>query len=157
MPNEQGIEGNVEDADLSATEYRILNRIAGIMIPPDAEHRVPAANDPVIFADIVRSIGRDMADMKAVLAVLAEAQFLDLDDAAAEACALTLLNTPSPLVGALSRCVLQCYYRDDRVLVALGHEAHAPFPKGNFVPQGDWTLLEPVKARGPFWRDDRRI
>lgn len=149
--------GNVGDPGLSASELRILNRIAGIMIPSDAAYGVPAANDPVIFADIVKSIGRDMPDMKAVLAILAEAQFLDLDDAAAEARALTLLDTPSPLVGALSRCVLQCYYRDDRVLVALGHEPRAPFPKGNVVPQGDWSLLEPVKARSALWRDDRRI
>lgn len=144
------------DQALSATETQILHRIAGIMIPADATYGVPAANDPAIFADIIRSIGRDLAELRYALATLAEARFLDLDNAAAEEAAMTLLSVPSPVANALSRCVLQCYYRDDRVLIALGHEARPPFPKGNIVPQGDWSLLGPVKARAPFWRNDRQ-
>ena len=46
----------------------------------------------------------------------------------------------------------QCYYRDDRVMRSLGMEPRPPFPKGYEVAQGDWSLLEPVKARDPFWR-----
>ena len=49
-------------------------------------------------------------------------------------------------------CV-QCYYRDDRVMRSLGMEARAPFPKGFEVPAGDYGLLDPVRARGPIWRD----
>jgi hypothetical protein len=48
--------------------------------------------------------------------------------------------------------VLQCYYRDDRVMRALGQEPRSPFPKGHVVEQGDWSLLDPVKNRAPFWR-----
>jgi len=48
--------------------------------------------------------------------------------------------------------VLQCYYRDDRVLHSLGLELRPPFPKGYGLEQGDWSLLEPVKARAPMWR-----
>jgi hypothetical protein len=47
----------------------------------------------------------------------------------------------------LVRVVLQCYYRDDRVLRSLGLELRAPFPKGYVLPDGDWSLLDPVKAR----------
>ena len=47
----------------------------------------------------------------------------------------------------LVRVVLQCYYRDDRVLRSLGLELRAPFPKGYMLEQGDWSLLDPVKAR----------
>ncbi len=43
--------------------------------------------------------------------------------------------------------MLQCYYRDDRVLRSLGLELRAPFPKGYTLEQGDWSLLDPVKAR----------
>jgi hypothetical protein len=47
----------------------------------------------------------------------------------------------------LVRVVLQCYYRDDRVLRSLGLELRAPFPLGYTLEQGDWSLLDPVKAR----------
>ncbi len=47
------------------------------------------------------------------------------------------------------------YYRDDRVLLALGLEARAPFPKGYTLEQGDWSLLDAVRHRPPLWRDDR--
>ena len=46
----------------------------------------------------------------------------------------------------LVRVVLQCYYRDDRVLRSLGLELRAPFPKGYMLEHGDWSLLDPVKA-----------
>jgi len=41
------------------------------------------------------------------------------------------------------------------VLKAVGHEARAPFPKGHTLEQGDWSLVEVVKKRPAFWRDDR--
>ena len=47
----------------------------------------------------------------------------------------------------LARVILQCYYRDDRVLHSLGIEPRAPFPKGHVLPDGDWSILDPVKAR----------
>ena len=50
---------------------------------------------------------------------------------------------------------MSAYYRDDRVLLALGLEARAPFPKGHALEQGDWSLLDAVRKRAPFWRDDR--
>jgi len=43
--------------------------------------------------------------------------------------------------------VLQCYYRDDRVLRSLGLELRPPFPNGHVLPDGDWSLLDPVKKR----------
>ncbi len=52
----------------------------------------------------------------------------------------------------LVRVVLQCYYRDDRVLRSLGLELRAPFPQGYALEQGDWSLLDPVKARSPSLR-----
>jgi hypothetical protein len=144
--------GNDLDAGLSPAQSRTLHRLAGIMIPADAGFGVPAANDDAIFADIVRSLGRDRVAVVAMLDGLGP-DFADLPEAEAEAAAMRLLaGNPA----ALCRAVLQCYYRDDRVLHALGMEPRAPFPKGNIVPQGDWSLLDPVKQRAPFWRDDRR-
>ena len=36
---------------------------------------------------------------------------------------------------------------------SLEMEARAPFPKGFEVEAGDWSLLDPVRARSPIWRD----
>ncbi|HYI30159.1 MAG TPA: hypothetical protein VD863_20150, partial [Bradyrhizobium sp.] len=57
-----------------------------------------------------------------------------------------------PPLAALVRVVLLCYYRDDRVMRSLGQEVRAPFPKGHVVEQGDWSLLDPVRARPPMYR-----
>jgi hypothetical protein len=48
---------------------------------------------------------------------------------------------------------LQCYYRDDRVMRALGLEPRAPFPRGHGLEQGEWALLDAVRNRPPMWRD----
>jgi hypothetical protein len=107
---------------------------------------------------MVRSIGRDLPLIRTALAEIdkrAGGTFASLDRGRRE----TLINewyaAGSPAAAALGRVVLSAYYRDDRVLRALGHEARAPFPKGHEVEQGDWSLLDPVKRRAAFWRDDR--
>ena len=61
----------------------------------------------------------------------------------------------SAAAATLVRVVLQCYYRDDRVLRSLGLELRAPFPQGYTLEQGDWSLLDPVKARPPNLRRAR--
>jgi hypothetical protein len=44
-------------------------------------------------------------------------------------------------VATLTRVVLQCYYRDDRVVRSLGLEPRPPHPKGHVLEDGDWSLL----------------
>lgn len=139
--------GSDLETPLTQAEAAVLRRLAGIMIPPDPAFGVPGADDDLIFADIARSLGRDRADVVASLPPLAGA---DQDTL------FTFLASGSRTATALSRSVLQCYYRDDRVLVSLGLEPRPPFPKGNVLEQGDWSLLDAVRHRQPFWRDDRR-
>ena len=141
--------GNDRRSELSDAQAGELRRVAGIMIPADDTYGVPGADDSLIFADILASLGRDTGDVVEALATLRVAE---LDAAGAEAVVQRFLAEPTRQAAALGRVVLQCYYRDDRVLLSVGHEARAPFPKGNVLEQGDWSLLEPVKARAPFWR-----
>jgi hypothetical protein len=150
--------GNDTETGLSPAEARSLQRMAGIMIPADDTYRVPGANDPAIFADIVKTLGRDTADVRAVLVALSDlaaGSFGDLDDARAESVAMRLLARNEQAGLVLGRVVLAAYYRDDRVVRALGREARAPFPKGHILPDGDWSLLDAVKGRPQLWRDDR--
>ena len=143
-------------AELTVGERKDLRRLAGFMVPASSEYGVPGADDETIFADIAASLGRDTKDVRKALGMLREmidGDFAELDEARAEAAAMRLLSREDPVLIALGRAVLQCYYRDDRVVRALGLEPRAPFPQGHPLEQGEWALLDAVRNRPPMWRD----
>jgi hypothetical protein len=145
----------MNDQTLTAAEIADLRGLAGMIIPPSAKYGVPGADDDTIIADIVNSIGRDHSDVCTALATLrtlAGGPFAALDATRRGEVAVMLRAEGGPPVRVLTRIVLLCYYRDDRVMLSLGLEARAPFPKGHVLEQGDWSLLDPVRARKPFWR-----
>jgi len=132
-----------------------LRIISAMMIPPSADYDVPGADDAVIQADIIRTLDRDTDKVRAALdhlARLAARPLGDLSEAERNVVATAFRSTGGAAAAALVRVVLQCYYRDDRVLRSLGLELRPPFPKGHTLEQGDWSLLEPVKARPSMWR-----
>jgi len=135
---------------LSPQETDDLRAFAGTIIPASPRHGVPGADDDRIFTDMVKSIGRDLDDLHAALKKLAGIASLPSAQRLEKANAFRAQGG-LPLQ-AIARVVLQCYYRDDRVMRSLGLEPRAPFPKGHVVEQGDWSLLDPVKKRAPFWR-----
>ena len=144
-------------AELTPAELRDLRRLAGFRVPASVEYAVTSAGDEAIFADIIGSLGRDSNDVRTALAMLRQisgGDFAALDEAAAEASAITLLlGREGSVMTALGRVVLQCYYRDDRVMHALGLELRAPYPQGRVLEQGDWSLLDAVRGRPRMWRD----
>ncbi len=133
------------DHPFSADEQTQIARLAGLMVPASEAHGVPGADDAQILADILRTACADEARVRAAL------EF-------AGGLGLPLEAAVPRLQGAVEMLplvvvVMQCYYRDDRVMRALGMEARPPFPEGFDVPQGDWSLLEAVQRRGRIWRD----
>ena len=127
-----------------------LRTVAGMIIPASEEFRVPGADDPAIQADMLATLGRDSKLVVAALdhlARLAGQPLAELDTARREAIANEFRATGGGAAATLVRVVLQCYYRDDRVLRSLGLELRAPFPKGYVLQEGDWALLDPVKVR----------
>ncbi len=145
----------MSDQTLTEAEAADLRCLAGMIIPASTKYDVPGADDATIFADIVASIGRDVAAVRAALGklhALAGGAFAALDPARRADVAAKLRAEGGREVGVLTRIVLLCYYRDDRVMLSLGLEPRPPFPKGHVVEQGDWSLLDPVRARKPFWR-----
>lgn len=140
---------------LTGEERDIFRRLIGIMIPVDPEMALPSADDALIFEDCIETLGRDAAAIRILLGELMRIGFLDLPADVAEPKAMALLGENRAEVQALSRVVVAAYYRDDRVMLAYGREPRAPFPKGHSLPQGDWSLLDVVKQKEPFWRDDR--
>jgi hypothetical protein len=112
---------------------------------------VPGADDAAIQADMLATLGRDGKMVTAALdhlARLAGGPLAELDATKRDAVAQEFRRNGGAAAATLVRVVLQCYYRDDRVLHSLGLEPRAPFPRGHVLPEGDWSLLDPVKARG---------
>jgi hypothetical protein len=135
---------------LTAGQRDDLRTVAAMIIPASEEYKVPGADDAAVQADILATLGRDtdmMGQALDHLARLAGKPLADLDPARREAVATEFRATGGGAAATLVRVVLQCYYRDDRVLRSLGLELRAPFPLGYTLEQGDWALLDPVKAR----------
>ena len=138
-----------EQITLTPRQRQDLRAIAAMIIPPSEEYRVPGADDEIIQADILATLGRDTRPVVAAfdhLARLVGMPLADLEAAARDGVAQQFRSSGG--AATLVRVVLQCYYRDDRVLRSLGLELRAPFPRGYVLPDGDWSLLDPVKARG---------
>jgi hypothetical protein len=132
-----------------------LRTVARMMIPPSAEYNVPGADDATIQADVTATLGRDterVCEALDHLARLAGAPLSDLDAISREKVASEFRTTGGAAAATLIRVVLQCYYRDDRVVRSLGLELRPPFPKGYALEQGDWSLLDAVKARPSMLR-----
>jgi hypothetical protein len=145
MPNEA----------LNPAQIRDFRALAGTIIPPSADYGVPGADDERIFNDILGSIERDRDDVGralAHLAALAGGTFAEFGEERRSEVAAELRENGGAPLAALVRVVLLCYYRDDRVMRSLGFEPRPPFPKGHVVEQGDWSLLDPVRARPRMYR-----
>jgi hypothetical protein len=144
------------DHPLTQSERRALRRVAGLMIPASATLGVPGADDETIFAEILaaaRTVPAPLRDALARLDAVAGTAFADLD-ANAQRDACERLRTGEPVhAWTFVQLVVPCYYRDDRVMRSLGMDARAPFPKGYDLEQGDWSLLDPVRARPRLYRD----
>ena len=144
------------DSLLTPPQIDDLRAIAAMIIPASAEFDVPGADDPAIQADIVATLGRDTGLVREALDELARLAgrlpLASLDPRRRETVALELRAKGGAAVTTLTRVVLQCYYRDDRVVRSLGLEPRPPYPKGHVLEDGDWSLLDPVRARPPMWR-----
>ncbi len=141
---------------LSDTETATLQAVVGHIIPASAEHGIPAASDPAIFADIAGSLGRYDAEIREALRLIEAAAggaFVTLS-AAEQMAALTRFRAGHPaLATALGAVTARCYYRDDRVMASIGMDVRPPFPRGYELEPGDWSLLDPVRKRGKIYRD----
>jgi hypothetical protein len=136
--------------ELTSAHRDDLRTVAAMIVPASDAYKVPGADDPVIQADMLATLGRDTAlvlEALDYLARLAGKPLAELDTAQRDAIAAEFRATGGGAAATLVRVVLQCYYRDDRVLRSLGLELRAPFPQGYTLEQGDWSLLDPVKAR----------
>lgn len=136
-----------DTASLSGPEQDRLREIVAMIIPASGEFDMPGADDPAIFAEILAEAHTAVQKNRAAIAAVDA-----LGDLDAAALGAALQKTAPEAAEHLQAITTQCYYRDPRVLEAIGVEPRPPFPKGHKVEQGDFSLLDPVRARGPIWR-----
>ncbi|UXX81435.1 hypothetical protein [Roseovarius pelagicus] len=144
---------NANTSFFDAKQRATLRLVAGVIIPPCSARGLPGADDPAIFDDILASAGRDKAELARALDLLGAAgESASLQETQPGSLLATFRAEHPALAEVLSLVIAQCYYRDARVLEAIGMEPRPPYPKGFTALQGDWSLLDPVRARGPIYR-----
>lgn len=139
-------------------EIQLIQRIAGILIPASREHGIPGADDAPILERVLRSASRFWAPLMKELQTLEAAHgspeaLLARDAAQFGEIIARAITERRGAFGLLLTAVLQAYYTDDRVLRSLGKSPAPPFPQGNAIDQGDWTLLDAVRSRPRLYRD----
>lgn len=143
------------DKPFTEQQQHTLQAVAGTMIPASPDHNLPGADDPAIFRTIIDRASRMPEAIHPALAQvddMAGGSYTAADPAVKLAVLNRLQQEHPALAGALVSAVAPSYYEDDRVLTSVGYPARPPFPEGHEVEPGDWSLLDPVRARGPFYR-----
>jgi hypothetical protein len=150
---------NPIERPFTADEKHALALLVEMVIPPSETYGVPGAGDPLILDTIVSDAGRRTPRLFKALTTL--------DEIAQESCGVGFAGLSVEQRGGvvdsfreshpgvsnlIAILTTQCYYRDDRVMIALGMETRPPHPEGYVVEQGDWSLLDPVRKRAAFYR-----
>lgn len=126
------------DGPFEVEERRTLLEIVDAIIP--AQENRPGAADEQIFAEILHTATPAVTPIRAVIY---RVQSAGMD---------AVVNSQASDVRVLVSIVVQCYYRDDRVMESIDMEPRAPFPEGFEMVEDDWSLLEPVRERGRLYR-----
>ena len=129
------------ETSFSDVEVKALKWLASQIIPSSDNYNLPGADDPNVFAEILRDAARLRSTLHAMLTAVENG--MDVTE---------LRRVHAAAAVALQQVVVFCYYRDPRVMRALDMDARPPFPEGFEVEPGDLSLLEPVKNRGRMYR-----
>ncbi|MBT4493845.1 MAG: hypothetical protein HOC70_11430 [Gammaproteobacteria bacterium] len=121
----------------SPDQRQRLQELSDLMIP--ASEPMPGAGDSEIFAGTLETLARHQE-----LVVQTLDRLESLED---------IQSVAPDFAQVFQTAVATSYYRDDRVLEGLGLPVRAPYPEGHEVDKTDWSLLDPVRKREPFYRN----
>ena len=138
------------DSTYTEGDKALLILLCELMIPAAKDR--PSAADPELFSDILTRLSIHESVLKPGLALLAT---LSLETLAVSE-QVDLINkqreTHATFFQVFESQVIQAYYANSIILESLGVNAPSPYPKGYDVQQTDWSLLDPVRSREPFYR-----
>jgi hypothetical protein len=144
---------------LTAEEFTVLRRMAGALIGPSKEYGVPGADDEQIASRLLASAGQTHAGIirsgvHGFAAICAGSGGIgSLADGDFQRILHDFMRQHADFAWRLLMLTTQAYYQDARIIRSLGMEPRPPFPGGHKVEPSDWSLLDPVRARGTVYRE----
>ncbi len=142
---------------LDDVERVLLKRLAGSIIGASSKFDIPGADDERILERLLERVGtmgdqfqrlmRDFfSEYGGIVAVAAS------DDGEFAALIEVIQRRRHAFLATMVTLTAQAYYEDPRVLLSMNKQPRPPFPEGNVLEQGDWSLLDEVKKRSPMYR-----
>ncbi len=147
----------ITDRPFDAAQTDLLRILSGLIIPASEDYQVPGADDDTIFAEVLRQATSHAGTLKPLLATLSDQAQTNLGGAfeqlsSTQQAELLGRSGNVPLLKHMISLIAVAYYQDGRVLASLNLKSTPPFPNGHDVDQGDWSLLDPVRQREPFYK-----
>ncbi len=145
------------DNPFTDDERNLLRQVAGLIIPASNQYNIPGADDETIFGRILVLAAGAAETLKVQLEAfenLAAKRHKECFSNLDMADKITLLKdtTNSNFLNRMIMYTAECYYADGRVLESINLKSTPPFPGGYELEQGDWSLLDPVRKRKPFYK-----
>ena len=161
MTNDSNLIGT--DHPVPPPQRRVLDRLLDLMIPASDDGRLPSAGTLDLYADRGRLSDARLVVLCDGLRALDElaveqhdAGFAALSREDATRLVEAYRGVAPGFFGVFVPQSAARYYQHDQVMAALGLDARPPWPEGNTVPDGNWSLLDPVRERadrlGPIYR-----
>lgn len=139
-------------------QKQLIGMLADMMIPAGGDF--PSAAEPGIVSVIIEKLSAEKTTVNDALRLLeALAQkdyqlgFSSLSVAQRQALIELMRKQAPAFIQLLQLNVISNYYQNPAVLSALGVRAEAPYPGGYTVAETDWSILDPVRKRDPFYKN----
>jgi hypothetical protein len=138
------------DSTYTEEEKALLARLCELMIPASKDR--PSAAEPELFNDILSRLSTQESVLKPALASLATLSLNELPSSEQITVIGQHREAHPTFFKIFESQVIQAYYANSIVLESLGVNAPSPYPGGYDVQETDWSLLDPVRGREPFYR-----
>ena len=143
-----------------STERATLDALQDLMIPASTDGRMPSAASLGLYAD---GAGLTPSDVEVFVSGLKQiearalskhsAPFAQLPAAAAMAIVDEMRAQRSEFIQTFMLLTTARYLQNAAVMPLNGLEARPPWPRGHAVAEGDWSLIEVVRARPKLYRE----
>ena len=144
-------------------QTRALSAVLDTIIPASDDDHLPSAGEIGIEEDVAAALGKTPEIGPAIHAGLAAADAAARERGADDLAALALAARSEVLSGLagdhpallppLIFHTYTVYYQQPRVAAGLGIPGRPPYPEGYDLEQGDLSLADAVRDRGPIWRE----
>lgn len=144
---------------LTGQQRATLNAMCNLMIPASADGTMPAAASLELYDDMselpvddVTAFADGLSQLESAAQSTHGKSFSELSTENAQSLFDSLRPELRQFTGLFTIQTAARYYSHDTVMPLIGLEPRPPWPLGNVVEQGDWSLLDPVRKRAPMYR-----